>query len=251
MSERNETLITITDLHVSAGEKEILKGVTLSLKKGEILAVMGPNGSGKSTLAHSLMGHPGYTITKGSIVFKGENVTMLSPDERARRGIFLSFQYPHEIPGVSMSNLLRHALRSKGKELSLMQFKKLLKEAAKSLHLKEEFLERNVNEGFSGGEKKRAEIFQLAVLQPEFAILDETDSGLDIDALKIVAEGVKKVADGEKAFLVITHYQRLLDYLPPHRVAIMDGGRITRIGGPELAHELERVGYGTPTEEQQ
>lgn len=236
--------LEIKDLHVEVAGKEILKGVNLKVKKGEIAALMGPNGSGKSTLAYTLMGHPKYKITSGKILFKGEDITEMPVNERAKKGLFLSFQYPQEIPGVSLSNFLRTAYASvKETKISVLDFMKLLKEKMKLLKVEDSFAMRYLNEGFSGGEKKKAEILQLAVLQPEFAILDETDSGLDIDALRIVAEGVNSLAGPEMGVLVITHYQRLLNYIKPNKVHILLKGKIVKSGGPELAYQLEKEGY--------
>ena len=236
--------LIIKDLHVSIDGKNILNGVNLTVKKGEVCALMGPNGSGKSTLAYTLMGHPRYAVDKGEVWYKGQNVLELPPDERAKLGLFLSFQYPQEIPGVSVSNFLRTALNSvKPNKVSVPDFVKLLKEKMKLLKIDDSFSRRYLNEGFSGGEKKRAEILQLAVLQPDMAILDETDSGLDIDSLKVVAEGVNTLIGPNMGILVITHYQRLLNYITPDSVHIMVKGRIVKSGGKELAHELEAKGY--------
>ncbi|MBI1934826.1 Fe-S cluster assembly ATPase SufC [Candidatus Woesearchaeota archaeon] len=236
--------LIIKDLHVSIEGKEILKGVNLVVKKGEVCALMGPNGSGKSTLAYTLMGHPKYTVDKGEAWYKGKNILELKPDERAKLGLFLSFQYPQEIPGVSVSNFLRTAYNAvKPTQMSVPDFIKLLKEKMKLLKIDDAFARRYLNEGFSGGEKKRTEILQLAVLQPEMAILDETDSGLDIDSLKIVAEGVNSLLNPNFGVLVITHYQRLLNYITPDKVHIMVRGKIVKSGGKELAHELEAKGY--------
>ncbi len=236
--------LVIKDLHVSIEGKEILKGVNLVVKKGEVCALMGPNGSGKSTLAYTLMGHPKYTVDKGEVWYKGQNVLELAVDERAKLGLFLSFQYPQEIPGVSVSNFLRTAYNAvKKNAMSVPDFIKLLKEKMKLLKIDDAFARRYLNEGFSGGEKKRTEILQLAVLQPEMAILDETDSGLDIDSLKIVAEGVNTLLSPNFGVLVITHYQRLLNYITPDKVHIMVRGKIVKSGGKELAHELEARGY--------
>lgn len=247
----SEEILEIKDLHVSVEEKEILKGLSMSIKQGEKIAIMGPNGSGKSTLASTIMGHPGYKVTKGSIHYKGENITEMPPEERARKGIFLSFQYPQEIPGVTMTNLLRQALKSKGVAVKIADYKKILKEAAKMLKLDDSFLSRNINEGFSGGEKKRSEIFQMAVLKPAMAMLDETDSGLDIDALRIVADGVNtlKKTMPSMTFIIITHYQRLLNYIVPDKVFILENGKIKHSGGPELAQKLEEQGYSWIKEE--
>jgi Fe-S cluster assembly ATP-binding protein len=241
-------LLEIKDLHVSVEGKEILKGVTLSLAKGEVVAVMGPNGSGKSTFANAVMGNPKYEVTGGTIALDGESIAALGPDERARRGLFLSFQYPSEIPGVTMFNFLRTALNAqragRGEPpLRVYDFTKLLKEKMSLLKVDEKFSERYLNDGFSGGEKKRAEILQLALFSPRIAILDETDSGLDIDALRVVAEGINATKTPETTYLLITHYQRILDYVKPDRILIMKGGRIVKEGGPELAHHLEKEGY--------
>ena len=236
--------LIIKDLHVSIEGKQILNGVDLVVKKGEVCALMGPNGSGKSTLAYTLMGHPRYTVDKGEVWYKGQNIFELKPDERAKLGLFLSFQYPQEIPGVSVSNFLRTALNSvKPNQVSVPDFVKLLREKMKMLKIDDSFSRRYLNEGFSGGEKKRAEILQLAVLQPDMAILDETDSGLDIDSLKVVAEGVNTLIGPNMGILVITHYQRLLNYITPDSVHIMVKGKIVKSGGKDLAHELEAKGY--------
>jgi len=236
--------LIIKDLHVSIEGKQILNGVNLVVKQGEVCALMGPNGSGKSTLAYTLMGHPRYTVDKGEVWYKGKNILEMPPDERAKLGLFLSFQYPQEIPGVSVSNFLRTALNSvKPNPVSVPDFVKLLREKMKMLKIDDSFSRRYLNEGFSGGEKKRAEILQLAVLQPDMAVLDETDSGLDIDSLKVVAEGVNTLLGPHMGVLVITHYQRLLNYITPDRVHIMVKGRIVKSGGKELAHELEAKGY--------
>jgi len=246
--------LEIRDLRVNVEGQEILKGVSLTVDRGHVHALMGPNGSGKSTLAYSLMGHPKYEITGGDVLFKGESVLELETDERARAGIFLAFQYPVSIPGVSVANFLRTALNARipkgkngngvpSKSISIPQFRKKLKEKMALLEMDPVFAGRYLNEGFSGGEKKRAEILQMAVLEPEIAILDETDSGLDIDALRIVANGVNTLAGPEMGVLVITHYQRLLDYIKPHFVHVMLDGRIVESGGPELALQLEEKGY--------
>ena len=239
----NEDL-TIKDLHVSVEGKRILNGIDLVIKKGEVTALMGPNGSGKSTLAYVLMGHPRYNVEQGEAVYKGKNILEMEPNERAKLGIFLSFQYPQEIPGVSVSNFLRTAYNSvKQTQISVPEFVKLLKDKMAMLKIDTSFSRRYLNEGFSGGEKKRTEILQLAVLQPEIAILDETDSGLDIDSLKIVAEGVNSILNKNFGVLVITHYQRLLNYIKPDTVHIMVKGRIVKSGGKELAEQLEEKGY--------
>src|SRR3989338_1258918 len=236
--------LIVKDLHVSVEGQKILNGVDLIVRKGEVCALMGPNGAGKSTLGYTLMGHPKYTVDKGEAWYKGNNILELPADERAKLGLFLSFQYPQEIPGVSVSNFLRTACNAvKQNQISVPDFVKLLKEKMKLLKIDDSFSRRYLNEGFSGGEKKRAEILQLAVLQPEMAILDETDSGLDIDSLKVVADGVNSLIGPNMGVLVITHYQRLLNYITPDSVHIMIKGRIVKSGGKELAHELEAKGY--------
>ena len=241
-------MLKIENLHARVAGKEILKGLTLEVKPGQVHALMGPNGAGKSTLGNILAGRDGYEVTEGSVTYEGNNLLELAPEERAAAGVFLAFQYPVEIPGVNNTYFLRAALNAQRKargegELDSMQFLKLVREKLAVLHLKDELLHRSVNEGFSGGEKKRNEIFQLAVLEPKLAILDETDSGLDIDALKNVAEGVNALRSPDRAFLVITHYQRLLDYIKPDVVHVLSNGRIVESGGPELALELEAHGY--------
>ena len=241
-------MLKIENLHASVAGKEILKGLSLQVKPGEVHAIMGPNGAGKSTLGNILAGRDGYEVGEGSVEFDGKALLELAPEERAAEGLFLAFQYPVEIPGVNNTYFLRSALNAQRKargeaELDSMQFLKRVREKLAVLHLKDELLHRGVNEGFSGGEKKRNEIFQLAVLEPKLAILDETDSGLDIDALKTVADGVNALRDGERSFLVITHYQRLLDYIKPDVVHVLADGRIVQTGGPELALELEKHGY--------
>ncbi|MBI4044048.1 MAG: Fe-S cluster assembly ATPase SufC [Candidatus Diapherotrites archaeon] len=236
--------LVIEDLHVSIEGREILKGLSLQMNKGEVHALMGPNGSGKSTLAYALMGHPRYVVTQGCVTFLGEDLLRLSPDKRARLGLFLSFQYPQEVAGVSLANFLRMALSAvNGKQVSVPEFQKLLREKMALLKMDASFAGRYLNDGFSGGEKKRAEILQLAVLEPVFAVLDETDSGLDIDSLKIVAEGVNRLISPKRGVLVITHYQRLLNYIKPGFVHVMAQGRIIKSGGPELVHALEEKGY--------
>ena len=236
--------LIIKDLHVSIEGQKILNGVDLVVRKGEVCALMGPNGSGKSTLAYTLMGHPKYTVDKGEAWYKEKNILELSPDERAKLGLFLSFQYPQEIPGLSVSNFLRTAYNAvKPQQINVADFVKLLREKMKLLKVDESFSRRYLNEGFSGGEKKRTEILQMAVLQPDMAILDETDSGLDIDSLKIVAQGVNTLLGPSMGVLIITHYQRILNYITPDRVHIMVKGRIVKSGGKELAHELEAKGY--------
>ena len=243
-------ILKITGLHAKVAEEdlEILKGVDLTLGKGEIHAIMGPNGSGKSTLAKVLAGHPGYEATAGEVEFNGEGLLDLEPDERSRAGIFLAFQYPVDIPGVSIANFMRTAVQAhlpEGEELDLFDFQDMLLERMEMLEMDPSFAERHVNDGFSGGEKKRNEILQMAVLKPTLALMDETDSGLDIDALKIVAAGVNKLAEEnpDMTVLLITHYQRLLDYIKPHFVHVMVDGRIVRSGGPDIALELEEEGY--------
>lgn len=238
-------LLEIRDLHVEVDGKEILKGVNLTVNRGEIHALMGRNGSGKSTLAATLMGHPRYEVTKGEVLFEGQNLLEMEVDERARAGIFLAFQYPVAIPGVSVANFLRSALKSlRGEEVSAREFRNALKSELKALHMPESFGSRYVNEGFSGGEKKRLEIVQMGMIQPKLAILDETDSGLDIDGVRIVSENVNRLASNrETGILIITHYQRILRYIRPHFVHVMVGGRIIRSGDESLAHELEQRGY--------
>src|ERR671925_94922 len=243
-------MLEIRNLHATVDGKEILRGISLTVNKGEIHAIMGPNGSGKSTLAKILAGHPAYEVTKGEVLFEGRNLLELEPDERARAGVFLAFQYPVEVPGVSNAQFLRLAYNEKRKhlgeeELDPLEFKDLLKERARVVEMDASFMSRSVNEGFSGGEKKRNEILQMAVLQPKLAILDETDSGLDIDALKIVAKGVNTLRSPERAIIVVTHYQRLLNYIVPDFVHVLVNGRIVRSGGPELALELEEKGYAS------
>ncbi|MCK9538359.1 Fe-S cluster assembly ATPase SufC [Dokdonella sp.] len=242
-------MLSIDNLHVRIAGKEILKGLSLEVKAGELHALMGPNGAGKSTLGHVLAGREGYEVTAGSIEYDGQDLLALAPEERAAAGVFLAFQYPVEIPGVNNTYFLRAALnaqrRQRGEEeLDSMQFLKKVREKLAVLHLKDELLHRAVNAGFSGGEKKRNEIFQMALLEPKLAILDETDSGLDIDAMKLVADGVNAMRDASRAFLVITHYQRLLDYIVPDFVHVLAEGRIVESGDKTLAQELEQHGYG-------
>ena len=240
-----EPILVIEGLHAKVEDKQILRGVDLKISPGEIHAIMGPNGSGKSTLANVLMGKPGYEATEGSILFKGEDISGLSTDERARKGVFLAFQYPVEIPGVSVVNFLRTAYNSvhPDKTLGPLDFRRYLQTKLELLEVGEELINRYVNQGFSGGERKRAEVLQLAVLDPPFAILDETDTGLDIDALREVAAGVNKIFTEDRGLLLITHYQRLLNYIEPHVIHVLIGGRIVRSGGKELALELEAKGY--------
>ncbi len=242
--------LKIMDLHVSIGEKEILKGVTLSIAQGQVHAIMGPNGTGKSTLAYTLMGHPNYAVTSGTATFKDENLFDLATDERSRLGLFLAFQYPVAIPGVTVANFLRTAVNARRKAINpadkgipILEFRNLLKEKMALLKMDPSFAGRYLNEGFSGGEKKRAEVLQMAVLQPEIAILDETDSGLDIDALKVVSEGVNLLKEQNVGVLLITHYQRMLNYVKPDFVHVMMGGKIVESGGADLALHLEEHGY--------
>jgi len=242
----NENMLNIEKLKVSVGDKEVLKGVDIEVKKGEVHAIMGPNGSGKSTLAYSLMGHPLYEINSGSVLFDGEDIVDVEPHEKAQKGLFLAFQYPMEIPGLQMESFLRSAVSAvKGKKETKDVFefhRKVLKEM-RYLGIDESFANRYLNDGFSGGEKKRAEVLQMLLLEPRMAILDETDSGLDIDAIKIVAKGVNRLKDKGMSILIITHYQRILDYIRPDRVSVLSGGKILKTSGPELAKELEKTGY--------
>jgi Fe-S cluster assembly ATP-binding protein len=236
--------LEIHDLHARVEGKEILKGIDLTVRQGEVHALMGPNGSGKSTLANVLLGRPGYEVTAGQVRYRGESILGLTPDKRAQRGLFLAFQYPTEIPGVSVVNFLRTAYKAvKGEDISALAFRKHMKEKMDLLGVEDDMVRRYVNQGFSGGEKKKNEVLQLAVLEPEIAVLDETDSGLDIDSLKAVATGLSKLIGPTLGALVITHYQRILDYITPDHVHVMMGGRIVKSGGPELAHELEAKGY--------
>jgi Fe-S cluster assembly ATP-binding protein len=241
-------LLKIDNLHVTVAGTAILKGFSLQIAEGEVHAIMGPNGSGKSTLAHVLAGREGYEITAGSVRYQGRDLLAMSPEERAREGLFLGFQYPVEIPGVSNLYLLRAALNARRKhrgeaEIDAIQFMRLAREKARLMQMDEKFMSRGVNEGFSGGEKKRNEIFQMTVLEPTVAVLDETDSGLDIDALKVVASGVNRLRDGRRGFLLVTHYQRLLDHIEPDFVHVLADGRIVRSGDKALAVELEARGY--------
>ena len=238
--------LEIQDLHAKIGENEILRGLSLTVPKGEVHAIMGPNGSGKSTLAKIIAGHPDYTVTSGAVLMDGENILELEPDQRARKGIFLAFQYPSEIPGVTIANFLRAAVQARmpeGEELEAVEYYQRLYEKMDMLEMPRAFTSRSVNEGFSGGEKKRNEILQMAMLEPTYAVLDETDSGLDIDALKIVANGVNALRGPKLGVLLITHYQRLLDYIVPDHVHVMVHGRIVRSGDKNLALELEEKGY--------
>jgi Fe-S cluster assembly ATP-binding protein len=242
-------MLVIKDLKVKVEDKQILRGVDLTVKAGEVHAIMGPNGSGKSTLAHVLAGREGYEITGGEVLYEGKDLLALAPEDRARAGIFLAFQYPVEIPGVNNTYFLKAALNALRKshgeeELDAMDFLELVKAKLKPLKMDESMLQRSVNEGFSGGEKKKNEVLQMAVLEPKLAILDETDSGLDIDALKVVADGVNALRSKDRAFLLVTHYQRLLDYIVPDQVHVLAQGRIVKSGGKELAKELEEKGYG-------
>jgi Fe-S cluster assembly ATP-binding protein len=241
--------LEIRDLHATVEGTEILKGVNLTINQGEVHALMGPNGSGKSTLANTLLGHPKYKVTKGDILVDGQSLIDLSPDKRAKKGLFLAFQYPVAVPGVTMFSFLRAAYNAvhtdeKNQAPTIFEFKETLSERMKLLEMDESFMNRYLNEGFSGGEKKRAEILQLAMLKPKFAVLDETDSGLDIDALRVVAEGVSKLASNDLGILVITHYQRILKYIRPTFVHVMYEGKITASGGQELSIKLEEKGYG-------
>ena len=248
-------MLEIKNLHASIAGKEILKGLNLTVNAGEVHAIMGPNGAGKSTLSNVLTGHPAYTITQGEVIFRGKNLLEMSPEERAREGIFLSFQYPVEIPGVSMVNFMRTAVNEKRKHdglpaLTATDFLRLMREKKTLVGMDNRLTKRSVNEGFSGGEKKRNEIFQMAMLEPTLSILDETDSGLDVDALRIVAEGFNKLRTPQTSAIVITHYQRLLDYLKPDVVHVLLDGRIVKTAGPELAFEIEKRGFDWIKEEQ-
>lgn len=247
-------MLDIQNLHAKIGDKAILKGLNLNVKAGEVHAIMGPNGSGKSTLANVLAGRDGYEVTKGTVAYQNKDLLELAPEERAWAGLFLAFQYPVEIPGVNNVYLLKAAVNAVRKyrgepELDAVEFLALIKEKMKIVKMKEDLLNRSVNEGFSGGEKKRNEIFQMAVLEPKLAILDETDSGLDIDALKIVSEGVNSLRNEERSIILVTHYQRLLDYIKPDHVHVLSNGKIIKSGGPELALELEEKGYDWIKEE--
>jgi Fe-S cluster assembly ATP-binding protein len=247
--------LEIKNLHVAAGDKQILKGLDLSVRSGEVHALMGPNGSGKSTLANAIMGHPNFEVTEGQILYDGEDITEASPDERSRMGLFMAFQYPVAVPGVTVTKYLRtvmntHRAVAGEPEVSLREFRKTVEEAMELVNVPREFSSRYLNEGFSGGEKKRMEILQLALQQPKIAVLDETDSGLDIDALNVVAHGVNTVArEANMGVLIITHYQRILHMVEPQRVSVMFDGRIAKEGGPELVAQLEREGYGRLREE--
>jgi Fe-S cluster assembly ATP-binding protein len=239
-----QPLLVVNDLHVSVEGKEILRGLNLTVNTGEVHALMGPNGSGKSTLSFCLMGHPKYQVTSGQMLYRGKDLAGLPPNARAAAGIFLAFQYPTAIPGVTIANFLRAALRGvRGGDVPVKEFRQLIKTHLKSLGIAESFMTRYVNDGFSGGEKKRLEILQMAVLAPQLAVLDETDSGLDIDALKTVAEGINALRAPERGVLLITHYQRILNYIAPDYVHVLVNGRVVRSGGPELAHALDAKGY--------
>lgn len=242
--------LVIRNLHVSIEGKEILKGLNLTVRQGEVHAIMGPNGTGKSTLAYALMGHPSYEVTEGEVLYKGQNIIEMEPDERSRQGVFLAFQYPVSIPGVTVANFLRTAVNARRKTtnpedkgIPILEFRKLMKDRMDRLRMDNSFAGRYLNEGFSGGEKKRAEILQMAILKPEIAILDETDSGLDIDALRIVSDGVNALRGSDLGVMVITHYQRILNYIKPDFVHVMLGGRIVESGGADLALHLEEHGY--------
>jgi len=246
----NQPTLELHNLHIAIDDKEIVKGVSLTVNRGEIHALMGPNGSGKSTLANTIMGHPKYTVLSGDILFQGESIVGLPPDERARRGLFLSFQYPTAIPGVTLVNFLRRSVNAvRGTEMPVREFRTLLNEKMSLLKVDQDFARRYVNDGFSGGEKKKAEILQMGVLQPKLALLDETDSGLDVDALRIVAEGVNAVAGPHMGVLIITHYQRILNYIRPNVVHVLADGRLVRSGGADLALEIENRGYDWLTRE--
>src|SRR5947209_10359600 len=251
IAESTMTDFEIKNLRVSVEGREILKGISLGISKGQVHAVMGPNGSGKSTLSHTLMGHPNYKVTGGEVLFKGQNILLLPTEQRAKLGLFLALQYPVVVPGITMSNFLRTALnakrgydgKDKSKAINVKEFRALLKNEMSVLRMDDSFLSRYVNEGFSGGEKKRAEILQMAVLKPEIAILDETDSGLDIDSIKFVSDAVNKMRGPELGVLIITHYTRVLKFIKPDRVHVLVDGRIVRSGGPEVADQLEKTGY--------
>ncbi len=247
-------LLEIKNLHVEVEDKKILNGLTLTIEKGQVAAIMGPNGSGKSTLAYVLAGKPGYAVTEGDVLLNGESILEMAPDERAAKGVFLAFQYPVEVPGVATMTFLRTSLNAQRKlrgeeEFSTPAFIKLVRDQANALGIGQEMLRRSVNVGFSGGEKKRNEILQMAILQPQLAVLDETDSGLDIDALKTVSEGVNRLRSPERSMIVITHYQRLLDYIVPDVVHVMAKGKVVKSGGKELALELEAKGYAQYSDE--
>jgi len=255
MTTKTQPMLSIRNLHATVDGKEVLRGIDLEVGYGEVHAIMGPNGSGKSTLSYVLAGREGYEVTEGEILFEGRNLLEMAPEERAAAGIFLGFQYPVELPGVNNMTFLRESInairRVRGEpEMDAVTFMKKVKAAARQVGLKDTLLKRNVNVGFSGGEKKRNEILQMAMLEPRLAILDETDSGLDIDALRVVAEGVNSLRDPNRSFVLITHYQRLLEYIEPDHVHVLAQGRIVKSGGKELAHELEEKGYGWLLEEE-
>jgi Fe-S cluster assembly ATP-binding protein len=244
MTETTPATLEVRGLHASVEGKPILRGIDLTVRQGEIHALMGPNGSGKSTLSNVIMGRPGYVLTQGEVLLNGEDISTLTPDARAKRGLFLAMQYPTEIPGVSVVNFMRTAYQSiKGTQVSALEFRRHMKAQMERLGIEDSMVQRYVNQGFSGGEKKRNEVLQLAVLEPQIALLDETDSGLDIDSLKLVAESVDELVGPELGVLVITHYQRMLNYITPEYVHVMIQGKIVRSGGPELAHQLEDKGY--------
>ncbi len=246
----SEDFLVVENLHVNVEDKEILKGVNLRIGKGEVHALMGPNGSGKSTLSNTIMGHPKYRITQGNIYFKGENIVGLSPDEKAKRGIFLAFQYPLSIPGVRIFNFLKNMMSSvHGKDIPVAEFRKILKDKMTMLGIKQSFIKRYLNDGFSGGEKKRNEILQMALFEPKLALLDETDSGLDVSALKMVCEGINKIINPEMSTIIITHYKRMLEYVRPQFVHIIMDGKIIKSGGEELVEIIDQQGYGWLKEE--
>ena len=246
----SEDFLVVENLHVYVEDKEILKGVNLRIGKGEVHALMGPNGSGKSTLSNTIMGHPKYRITQGNIYFKGENIVGLSPDEKAKRGIFLAFQYPLSIPGVRIFNFLKNMMSSvHGKDIPVAEFRKILKDKMTMLGIKQSFIKRYLNDGFSGGEKKRNEILQMALFEPKLALLDETDSGLDVSALKMVCEGINKIINPEMSTIIITHYKRMLEYVRPQFVHIIMDGKIIKSGGEELVEIIDQQGYGWLKEE--
>lgn len=241
-------MLKIIDLHATVEGIEILKGINLEIHAGEVHAVMGPNGSGKSTLSKVIAGHPAYEVTKGQVIFEGEDILELEPDERARKGVFLAFQYPVEVPGVSNAMLIRQGVNNIRKERGLdeldpLEFEDFIQDKLKIVQMDDRFMDRSVNDGFSGGEKKRNEILQLAAMEPKLALMDETDSGLDIDALRIVSEGINQIKSDKNAFLLVTHYQRILNYITPDKVHVLMGGRIVKSGGKELALQLEEKGY--------
>ncbi len=245
MTEQNGVLFACEDLHVEVDGEKIVKGITLKVRGGEKHAIMGPNGSGKTSFSNALMGHPAYKVTEGKIYLDGRDVTGLSPDERARMGMFLAFQYPVAVPGVTVSSFLRAAVKARrGEEIPVLKFRKELQEHFDSLGVDSSFVSRYLNDGFSGGEKKRLEVLQMSLLKPRLAVMDETDSGLDIDALRTVSEGINRMCGSDVGLILVTHYQRLLDYVKPDRVHILKDGRLVRSGGPELALELEEHGYG-------